>query len=127
MNYLFLVLVLIFQIGACQSPAKRTDIGSVSYFIVGRIKTVEIHEGIPFKVKVENIDSKILNQYISIQILNFEKFQMTYWIDGKQKTGSYEFEKPFETKEMKLTVSRTMQQSTYNENLALIIYQFIVK
>jgi tyrosine-protein kinase Etk/Wzc len=56
----------------------------VAYFLVGRIRTSEIFEGIPFKVKVYNINPGLLEQQFRFKILDLEHYEL-YYLKGEKE------------------------------------------
>ncbi|MCW3110754.1 MAG: hypothetical protein JWQ09_5260, partial [Segetibacter sp.] len=65
----------------------------VSYFIVGRLKTTEVYQAMPFDLKVNHISSNLYEQNIKIKILNSSTFQMTFLKDGKEIMKTLPFDK----------------------------------
>jgi capsular exopolysaccharide synthesis family protein len=57
---------------------------SVSYYIIGKVRTTEQFSGNPFKVNVRQIRPDLYEQRFDFKILNFNQFQITYpGLDGK--------------------------------------------
>jgi hypothetical protein len=63
----------------------------VSYFIVGRIRTVELFDGLPFQVKVSALNPNLLEQQIKFRILDLEHFQISYRIGTSETTEDRTF------------------------------------
>jgi len=63
----------------------------VSYFIVGRIRTVELADGMPFKVKMYSLNSALYEQQIKLKILDVNRFEISYKKNGLEikKTGLF--------------------------------------
>lgn len=55
----------------------------VSYFIVGRIRTTEVYDAIPFKVTPVSINRDLYEQQIDIRILSEEDYEVSY-VKGKE-------------------------------------------
>jgi len=60
----------------------------VSYFLVGRIRTNELYEGVPFKVKVFEVNPQLFEQHIRFKILDEKHFSLTYLKKGKDEITS---------------------------------------
>lgn len=50
----------------------------VSYFIVGRIRTVELFDGLPYKVKAFTVNPELYEQQIKFRILDLNRYEITY-------------------------------------------------
>lgn len=65
---------------------------SVSYYIIGKVRTTEQFSGNPFKVKVRHIRPDLYEQRFDFRILNYNQFQIIYpGSDGKpvEKNGTF--------------------------------------
>jgi capsular exopolysaccharide synthesis family protein len=50
----------------------------VSYFIVGRLRTTEVFEGMPYEVEVKSINPDLYEQNIKFRIVNVNEFEIQY-------------------------------------------------
>lgn len=50
----------------------------VSYYIVGRVRTTEQYNGMPFEVYVKNINPGLYNQPINFRILDINRYELSY-------------------------------------------------
>lgn len=50
----------------------------VSYFIVGRFKTSQIHNTRPFTVKMDVFDERLYERPIDVKILDLDKYELSY-------------------------------------------------
>jgi capsular exopolysaccharide synthesis family protein len=66
----------------------------VSYFIVGRFKTTEIYETMPFKVNMKVLNNALYGLPIVIKVLDQNTYSISYEINGQSK-----FEKKFKFQE----------------------------
>ncbi|HLP11344.1 MAG TPA: hypothetical protein VK177_05370 [Flavobacteriales bacterium] len=56
----------------------RESIGTITYYMVGRMKPVEVNvDKVPFTVTVFQLRDEYLNTQIGIRILDLEKFELT--------------------------------------------------
>jgi capsular exopolysaccharide synthesis family protein len=63
----------------------------VAYFIIGRFKTTEVFSDLPFKVKVENIRPELYEAPIFLNILSFDKYEISYKLGQKEFKHVYKF------------------------------------
>jgi capsular exopolysaccharide synthesis family protein len=78
----------------------------VSYFLVGRIRTSEMFEGIPFKVKSFNINPALFEQQMRFKILDLEHYELYYLKAGKEEKRSGLFNKELTETDFHLLVTR---------------------
>lgn len=64
---------------------KLKDRLQVSYFIIGRVRTTEQFSGNPFKINVKNINPRLNEMLINFRILDYDKFQLKYNLNGEDK------------------------------------------
>ena len=57
----------------------------VSYFIIGRVRTTEQFSGNPFKVNVKNINPRLNEMLINFRIIDYNRFQLKYSLNGEDK------------------------------------------
>ena len=78
----------------------------VSYFIVGRLKTTEVYESMPFDFYVSFISNDLYEEGIKFKILDVNHFQLTYKKDNKELSNNYPFGKEVVDNNFILTVKR---------------------
>lgn len=63
----------------------------VSYYIVGKVRTTEIFNELPFSIDVNAASSLISGQIIDFKIINTNQYQLEYSKDGAVviKTGTF--------------------------------------
>jgi capsular exopolysaccharide synthesis family protein len=84
---------------------ERVDF-NVSYFLVGRIKTMEVFDGMPFRVKVLNINPGLYEQQMKFKITDKDHFRITYLKAGKEENRIGSFDKEFTEADFRLLVTR---------------------
>ena len=84
----------------------------VNYFIVGRIKTTEVFEYVPFKVSSELYGSNCYRSEFFIQILNDSSFTMRFLVNGEEKEKNYQFGEKILDYGFNFEVERTTQINT---------------
>ncbi len=77
----------------------------VSYFIVGRIKTTEVYQGMPFLVEVLNVNPQYYEQFIGFKILSPQKFQLRFTKNGEEVVKEGYFNTEFIDSDFKLKIS----------------------
>ncbi len=89
-----------------QKVLERLDF-DVSYYIVGRIRTVELFDGLPFKVKVYKVNENLYEQKIKFKILDINRFEIVYVKDKAEirKVGFFNTE--FTDTDFRLFVAKT--------------------
>ena len=85
----------------------------VSYFIVGRLKTTEVYESMPFDFYVSFISNDLYEEGLKFKILDVNHFQLTYKKDNKELSNNYPFGKEVVDNNFILTVKRN---SLINDN-----------
>ena len=50
----------------------------VSYYIVGRLKTTEVYEAMPFDFSVKSLNAGLYGQKMKFKIINEKQYQLTY-------------------------------------------------
>jgi capsular exopolysaccharide synthesis family protein len=78
----------------------------VSYFLVGRIRTTELFDGIPFHVKLFTVNPDLYEQQIRFKVLDINSFQITYKKDGKDVTRKGIFDQEFTEAEFRILVTK---------------------
>lgn len=83
----------------------KLDIAT-SYFIVGRIKKVEVFESIPFKSTFNVINPQIYEKPIAVSILDKDHYEVTYEINGKEFVYQYPFNEEVRNAEFSLRLDK---------------------
>lgn len=65
----------------------------VSYFIVGRIRTEEAFQGLPFIVTVGKLEPSLYEQMMPFKILSDQEYSLTYTKNNKEETVKGQFGK----------------------------------
>jgi capsular exopolysaccharide synthesis family protein len=78
----------------------------VSYFIVGRIRTVELFDGLPYKVKAYIVSPELYEQQIKFRILDQEKFEITYLKGNVELKKVGFFDREFTDTDFRLLVTK---------------------
>lgn len=123
-------VLLSIAIYSCEPPAKKLGTNpKVSYYIVGRIKTTEIDTtGLPFRVKVINLNSKLIEKPFSIAILNENNFHLSYYLNDKKEEETYHFGEEINNNEIHFVISKTKTlDSAACVYLKELSYQFQIK
>ena len=50
----------------------------VSYYIVGRLKTTEVYEGVPFEISVKMLNQNLYEKEIKFKIIDEFKYELSY-------------------------------------------------
>jgi capsular exopolysaccharide synthesis family protein len=88
----------------------------VSYYIKGRIRTKELYDDIPFKIKFNAINPLLYEQFIDFKILNISKYSLKYKIGENEITDEGYFNKTLVTKYFSLTISKSSAIEAITEN-----------
>jgi tyrosine-protein kinase Etk/Wzc len=79
----------------------------VSYYIVGRLRTTEEFENIPFIVFVNAINPALFENKIKFRVVDLRSFELTYEKDGKEVTKQFKFDKEAIESDFNLLVKNT--------------------
>ena len=108
----------------------------VSYFIIGRIKTTEVYEAMPFSVEVLNINSDYYEQNIGFKILSLDKYQLTFTRNNEEVVKEAFFNKEFIDPDFRLMIKnnaatkeglavfKTIEYSFQVHELSNLVYNF---
>ena len=98
----------------------------VSYFIVGRFKTSQVHGTLPFSVKIELLEPKLHERVFDMRILDKDHFELSFEHDGVIQKRKHRFDEEVRDLLYILTVQRTPWMGGANmANVASTDYQFI--
>jgi capsular exopolysaccharide synthesis family protein len=79
----------------------------ISYFIVGRLRTEEMFQGIPFRVDVITLNNRLYEQKIRFEIKDSINYVMTYKVGEDDKTVKGKFGDELIESEMRLKITKT--------------------
>lgn len=123
-------VLLSVAIYSCEPPAKKSgDNPKVSYYIIGRLKTTEIDTtGLPFRVKIISLNSKLIEQPFSIEIMSENDFHLSYYLNDKKEEETHHFGEEISNNDLHFLISKTktLDSATciYLKDLS---YQFQIK
>ena len=80
---------------------------TVSYFIVGRIKTLETFQNLPIKINVVVANSSVYEKIISLKVVDINKYQISYLKDDNTITIVGQFGDDLITNDMHIVVQKT--------------------
>jgi tyrosine-protein kinase Etk/Wzc len=80
---------------------------NVSYFIVGRIKTVEAFQNLPIKVKVIIANSRMYETMINLKVIDSNHYQLIYQKDDNTIKTDGTFNDDFVNSDMHIIVQKT--------------------
>ena len=129
MRKLLFFFLTIICICSCKPTVKKLGANpKVSYYIVGRLKTHEITEGIPFEAKVLTLNSQLIEKPITLKIESPEKFSLIYSLNDKTEKKECTFGKEIDDNNMQLLITKVgILNGITAEELKNIDYQFQVK
>jgi tyrosine-protein kinase Etk/Wzc len=82
----------------------------VSYYIVGRIRTEEVFQGVPFSVIVGELSGDLYEQQMAFKILNEKEFNLKYIRNGTEQEVVGQFGKDLNNSDMHLLVTAPSPQ-----------------
>lgn len=88
-----------------QKTLNKMDLG-VSYFIIGRIKTTEVYQGMPFKVEAQILNNSFYEKPIRLRILDTERLEISFEKDGTEIKHNLFFNKEFQSGDIFLQVTK---------------------
>ena len=89
----------------------------VNYFIVGRIKTTEVFDYLPFKVSSKLYGANSYRSEFFIQIINDSSFSMRFLVNGEEKQKSYKFGEKILDYGFNFQLERSFQINTNTINI----------
>lgn len=97
-----------------------------SYFVVGRIKRVEVFETLPFKSEVTVLNSQIYELPIKVEILNTEEYRISYETITGVVSDVYPFDETVTTSDFVLNLKRRYELDDENiEELRASNYEIV--
>ena len=98
----------------------------VSYYIVGRFKTSQVHGTLPFTVKIELLETKLHERVFDMRILDKDHYELSFEHNGVIQKRKHRFDEEVRDLLYILTVQRTPWLGESNMvNVASTDYQFI--
>jgi capsular exopolysaccharide synthesis family protein len=96
-----------------------------SYFIVGKVRTTEQFNGMPFKVYVNSINPSFYELLFDFRILDYDNYEIEYELGGKRQTKRGKFNDDLVDLDLSLRIER-VENFTKRTVLSLknIFYQF---
>lgn len=107
--------------------SKLLDRLQVSYFIVGKVRTTEQFEGMPFKILVNKINPAYYEQVFDFKVIDYNNYEISFEENGNKKIKKGRFNEPLIDTELLITVERTSIFSDKKINdFQSIFYQFSI-
>ncbi|MFL5763720.1 MAG: polysaccharide biosynthesis tyrosine autokinase [Bacteroidia bacterium] len=78
----------------------------VSYYIVGRLKTTEVYDAMPFDFSAKLLDGKLYEKEIRFKILDKQRFRITYQKGDKEVVKEFPFDKDIYDNDFVLNVKK---------------------
>ena len=112
---------------ASQVVNRLIDEIQVSYYIVGKVRTTEYFRNMPFKVKVNTINSALYEKVFDFQVLNAREYKISYELNGDNKEITGRFNEDLLNLDLPIRVEWA---ANYSEKSAAalndILYQFSI-
>ena len=103
---------------------ERLDL-DVNYYILGRLKEMEIFQHMPFRVHHEKDDPRLNGVNFLLNIKSVDEFQLRYELDGKKVDSVYNFGELILDDGLYITIHKANNLGpTTVKNLQLINYKF---
>lgn len=124
-----LYTLIVITVFSCKPTIKKLGANpKVSYYIVGRLKTAEVDNNIPFEVKVIDLNPQLIEQPIKMRIRDVEHFEISYSLNDNDERKECLFGKEINEKNMHLLISKTSSLDTaIVKYIKEIDFQFQVK
>lgn len=85
-----------------------------SYYVVGRIKKVEVFETLPFKSTVSVLNPQLYEVPIQVTILNKEEYRIAYSVGGGSVEHTYKFDEEITNSDFVLQLDRRYELDDEN-------------
>lgn len=106
---------------------KLKDVLQVSYYIVGKVRTTEQFSGMPFEIKVKNINPSFYEVPIKFKIKNYASYQLVIDLNGQQIIKEGNFDKELIDPDLSILVSRTANLTMQTAiSFSAINYEIII-
>jgi len=104
---------------------KLLDNLQVSYYIVGKVRTTEQFNGMPFKITVNTVNPYYYERTFDIRVTGYDTYEITYEEGGSTKLIKGEFNKELLDINLGIKVTRTgMLSKKTLETFRKMFYQF---
>lgn len=97
----------------------------VSYYIIGRLKTSEVYQAMPFHIDVHYMNTGLYEQPVKFRILDKNTFRISYELEGKNYEGDYAFDSNVRDNNMFIRVSKNDLLDKTIESIKEIDYEFV--
>ncbi len=112
---------------ASQTVDKLLDAIQVSYYIVGKVRTTEYFQGMPFKIQVMNLNPDFYERVFDFRVLSPTSYEIVYSVNGNRLVKRGEFNKELVDIDMHLMVSWAGNVNDQTvRSLMEIVYQFSI-
>lgn len=91
----------------------KINIGT-SYYVVGRIKKVEVFETLPFRTVVTVLNPSLYEKPIQVTILNKDEYQLDYEVNGNDYSFTYPFDQEVTNSDFILRLDRQYELDDEN-------------
>ena len=99
----------------------------VSYFIVGKVRTTEQFNGMPFSILVNSINPAFYETVFDFRVLDNAKYELSYEQNGKKQTKIGYFNKDLVDLDLSIKVMMNVSlDPKVQTSLQNIFYQFII-
>jgi uncharacterized protein involved in exopolysaccharide biosynthesis len=78
----------------------------VSYYIVGRLKTTEVYEGVPFEISVKMLNQNLYEKEIKFKIIDEFKYELSYTKSKETVSKVFAFDKEVIDPDFYITVAK---------------------
>lgn len=106
---------------------KLKDVLQVSYYIVGKVRTTEQFSGMPFEIKVNNINPALYELPMKFKIKNYTSYEIIITLNGQEIKKEGYFEKELIDTDLSILVKRTANLTIQTAlSLSSINYEIII-
>lgn len=106
---------------------KLKDVLQVSYFIVGKVRTTEQFSGMPFEIKVNNINPSFYELPMKFKIKNYASYQIIIDLNDQQIIKEGFFDKELIDTDLSILVKRTANLTMQTAlSLSVINYEIVI-
>jgi uncharacterized protein involved in exopolysaccharide biosynthesis len=110
-----------------ETVMKLKDKVEVSYYLVGRVRTTEQFNGIPFTISVNSINPRLNEKIMNFKIIDYNNYELSYTLNGTEFKKNGKIGEALVDIDFNLTVNR---EGNFNRNaakeLSKLDYQIIV-
>lgn len=91
----------------------KINIGT-SYFVVGRIKKVEVFETLPFKSEAKVLNEQMYEKPVQVEIIDASSYRLTYEVNGQTVREIYPFNQKIQNSDFILQLKTRYQLDAEN-------------